>query len=73
MEVGPLARVLVASAAGSAEITTPVDRALHTLGLGQDALYSSIGRILTRALESEIVVERLQTWLERPVAEHGFR
>jgi hydrogenase large subunit len=64
MEVGPLARVLVASAAGSAEITTPVDRALHTLGLGQDALYSSIGRILTRALESEIVVERLQTWLD---------
>jgi len=47
MEVGPLARVLVASAAGSAEIATPVDRALHTLGLGQDALYSSIGRILT--------------------------
>ena len=63
MEVGPLARVLVAYAAGSAEITTPVNRALHTLGLGQDALYSSIGRILTRALESEIVVERLQTWL----------
>jgi len=64
MEVGPLARVLVGYAAGAAEVTAPVDRALRTLGYGRDALYSSIGRLLTRALESEIVVERLQGWLE---------
>ncbi len=64
MEVGPLARVLVAYAAGAAEITAPVDRALRTLGFGHEALYSSIGRLLARALESEVVVERLQGWLD---------
>jgi Ni,Fe-hydrogenase I large subunit len=64
MEVGPLARVLVGYAGSNAEVTAPVDRALATLGYGREALYSSIGRLLARALESQIVVERLQGWLD---------
>ena len=64
MEVGPLARLLVAYAAAVPEVVTPVDRALQTLGLAHEALYSSIGRVVARALESEIVVERLQGWLD---------
>jgi Ni,Fe-hydrogenase I large subunit len=64
MEVGPLARLLVAYAAGVSEVRTSVDRALSKLGVGPAALYSSLGRVITRALESEIVVERLQGWLD---------
>jgi len=63
MEVGPLARLLVAYAAGVPEVTSGLDRALATLQLKAAALYSTMGRVLTRALESELVVERLDGWL----------
>jgi Ni,Fe-hydrogenase I large subunit len=64
MEVGPLARLLVAYSAGVSEVKTAVDDALRTLGVGFDALYSTMGRIIARALESRIIAERLETWLD---------
>jgi len=63
MEVGPLARMLVAYASGVPEVRTTIDRTLSTLGVGRAALYSTIGRVAARALESQIVVERLEGWL----------
>jgi Ni,Fe-hydrogenase I large subunit len=63
MEVGPLARTLIAYAAGVSEMRSSVDAALQTLGVGHEALYSTLGRVLTRALESGVVVDRLDDWL----------
>ena len=64
MEVGPLARVLVAYAAGVPEVKEAVDATLKKLGAGPAALYSTLGRVAARALESQIVVGRLEGWLD---------
>jgi Ni,Fe-hydrogenase I large subunit len=63
-EVGPLARALVAYAGGVPEVKRSVDATLKKLGARPDALFSTLGRVAARALESEIVVERLAGWLE---------
>ena len=64
MEVGPLARLLVAYAAGVPEVKNTIASTLKKLGVGPEALYSTLGRVAARALESEIVVERLDGWLD---------
>jgi hydrogenase large subunit len=64
MEVGPLARMLVSYAAGVPEVRRRVGATLKALGAGPEALYSTLGRIAARALESEIVVTRLEGWLD---------
>jgi hydrogenase large subunit len=64
MEVGPLARLLVAYAAAVPEVKTILTSTLEKLGVGPEALYSTLGRVAARALESEIVVERLEGWLD---------
>jgi Ni,Fe-hydrogenase I large subunit len=65
MEVGPLARVLVAYASGVPAVTSRVDAALKQLGAPVSALYSTLGRVAARALETEIVVGRLEGWLDQ--------
>ena len=67
-EVGPLARVLVAYASGRAEVKAAVDGFLSRTGLGKDALFSTLGRIAARALETQILVNHLQGWLDQLVA-----
>jgi hydrogenase large subunit len=65
MEVGPLARALVAYAAGVPAVTRSVDATLKKLGAKPAALYSTLGRVAARALESEIVMSRLEGWLDQ--------
>lgn len=60
MEVGPLARMLVGYARGNAAIKGSVDDALGKLGLGQEALFSALGRTLARGLETKIMVDYLK-------------
>jgi len=60
MEVGPLARMLVGYARGNAAIKGSVDDALGRLGLGQDALFSALGRTLARGLETKLMVDYLK-------------
>ncbi len=64
MEVGPLARALVAYAAGVPAVKQSVDATLKKLGAKPAALYSTLGRVAARALESEIVMSRLEGWLD---------
>jgi len=64
MEVGPLARMLVAYASGQADITAGVDGILGELGVGPSALFSTLGRIAARALETKLIAARLGTWLD---------
>jgi hydrogenase large subunit len=53
MEVGPLARYLVAYARGREDIKEQVDRTLAELDLPITALFSTLGRTAARGLESQ--------------------
>lgn len=59
MEVGPLARFVVAYARGNKEIKGLVDDALRRLDLPVTALFSTLGRTLARALETKYCVNHL--------------
>ena len=53
MEVGPLARYLIAYARGREDIKEQVDSTLAELGLPITALFSTLGRTAARGLESQ--------------------
>ncbi len=55
MEVGPLARVLVAYASGSAEVKDLVGFALKKLDVPVGALFSTLGRTAARGLETILI------------------
>lgn len=59
MEVGPLARFVIAYAKGNKEIKGMVDDALKRLDLPLNAVFSTLGRTLARALESKYLVDHL--------------
>jgi len=63
MEVGPLARMLVAYAEGRADVGVVLERAMAALGLGPEGLFSTLGRVIARALEAEVVAGQLERWL----------
>ncbi|MBW2231227.1 MAG: nickel-dependent hydrogenase large subunit, partial [Deltaproteobacteria bacterium] len=52
MEVGPLARMLVAYGSGQPRVKALVDHVLSALGAGPAALHSTLGRIAARAIET---------------------
>jgi Ni,Fe-hydrogenase I large subunit len=64
MEVGPLARFLVAYASGQADVKTLVDSTLAKLKAPPAALFSTLGRIAARALETLLLSDRLVGWIE---------
>ncbi|MGO9026630.1 MAG: nickel-dependent hydrogenase large subunit, partial [Beijerinckiaceae bacterium] len=65
MEVGPLARMLVAYGAGRpAGVKVLVDKVLTTLGVGPAALFSTLGRIAARAVETQTMVESMGRWIQ---------
>jgi hydrogenase large subunit len=68
MEVGPLARVLMLYAKGHEQTRELVGYTLKTLGVGTEALFSTLGRTAARTLESKIVVEAMQGWLDSLMA-----
>jgi hydrogenase large subunit len=55
MEVGPLARVLVAYASGSKEVQELVNGALKQLDVPVGALFSALGRTAARGLETKLI------------------
>jgi hydrogenase large subunit len=65
MEVGPLARALVAYASGNADVKKRVDGALASLNLPPTALFSTMGRIAARALEADYMADNLSVWLDK--------
>lgn len=64
MEVGPLARLLVGYARGHGRIRALVDDALGRLGVGKENLYSTLGRMIARGLETRLLAEKLESWLD---------
>ncbi len=73
MEVGPLARQLVAYASGHARVKELVDGALAKLGVGTEALFSTLGRIAARAIETVVLSEKISDWVDELAANmaHG--
>jgi Ni,Fe-hydrogenase I large subunit len=64
MEVGPLARLVVGYASGQPEIKAAIDGVLKKLNAPPAVLFSTLGRIAARAIESLIMVRHLETWVE---------
>jgi Ni,Fe-hydrogenase I large subunit len=62
MEVGPAARMAVAYAARGQE-SVVIGRILANLGLAPEALGTTLGRVVARAIEAKLVVDRLDGWL----------
>jgi hydrogenase large subunit len=60
MEVGPLARYVVAYARGDEEIKDQVDGLLHDLGLPLTALFSTLGRTGARGLECSWTAHKMR-------------
>ena len=65
MEVGPLARLLVAYASGQPDVKAVVDATLAKLKAPPAALFSTLGRVAARALETQLLASRLVGWIEQ--------
>lgn len=62
-EVGPLARVLVAYATGQKDIKPLTDNVLKTLGVDANALFSTLGRMAAKGIETLVIGQRMRTWI----------
>ncbi len=71
MEVGPLARMLVAYASGHERVQAVVNSVLGTLGVGPEVLFSTLGRTAARCIEALVVAEKLGEWTDELVASMG--
>lgn len=65
MEVGPLARTLVAYASGHKRIQEVVNMVLGKLNAPPAALFSTLGRIAARGIETLVIAEKLPAWLDQ--------
>jgi len=63
MEVGPLARMLVAYASGVQEVKDLVNGALTKLNAPATALFSTLGRVAARALETQFLARHVTAWI----------
>ena len=68
MEVGPLARVLMLYARGHDQTKDLVDYTLRTMDAPVTALFSTLGRTAARTLETKIVADAMQGWMDQLLA-----
>ena len=68
MEVGPLARMLVAYASGHEQVKAKVDSVLSALGVGPEVLFSTLGRTAARCVETAVVAAKLKDWVDELAA-----
>jgi [NiFe] hydrogenase large subunit len=62
MEVGPLAQCLVSYVGGNKEIKDTTDMVLKKLGVGPEALFSTLGRIGARGIKCLVNAKRAEKW-----------
>jgi [NiFe] hydrogenase large subunit/hydrogenase large subunit len=67
MEVGPLARMLVAYASGHEDVQVMVKEVLDRLEVGPEALFSTLGRTAARGMETVLIARRMNRWYDRLV------
>ncbi len=68
MEVGPLARMLVAYASGHEDAVELINEVLGRLEVGPEALFSTLGRTAARGMETVLLARRMQKWYDDLVA-----
>ncbi len=69
MEVGPLARMLIAYASGHQRVQEVVNLVLKKLGnLPATVLFSTLGRIAARGVETLVTAEQLPVWIDQLAA-----
>ena len=77
MQVGPLARMLIAYGLDRpSRAKTLIDAALKQLSATPSALFSTLGRIAARAIEAQVLVESMGMWVEalaEQMARRDFR
>ncbi len=64
METGPLAQILVNYAKGNKAVVKYVDLVLKTLGVGPEALFSTLGRTAARGIETAVIADQMDTWIK---------
>jgi hydrogenase large subunit len=64
MEVGPLSRMLVAYASGQKEVKAMVNAVLAKFNAPPTALFSTLGRIAARALETQLLSNHIVEWID---------
>ena len=64
MEVGPLARVLLLYATGHAPTQELVNATLAQLKLPLGALFSTLGRVAARTLETKLFADQMAVWYQ---------
>ena len=68
MEVGPLARLLVAFASGNTDVKEVVTDALKRLNVPTAALFSTLGRTAARGLETQLVVHWMKEFYDELIS-----
>jgi [NiFe] hydrogenase large subunit/hydrogenase large subunit len=63
VEVGPLARMVIAYAAGHKEAKGLIDFVLGKLGVGPAALFSTLGRTAARGIETKLIADKLPSYI----------
>ncbi len=63
-EVGPLAQTLVSYARGHKPTVDAVTYVLTQLGVGPEALFSTLGRTAARGIETLLIANQTQAWVE---------
>jgi len=71
MEVGPLARMLVAYGLGQPRVKELVGSVLGQLKVGPEALFSTLGRIAARCIETVLLAEKIDDWVDALAANMG--
>lgn len=67
-EVGPLARFIIGYAKGDERIKGLVDYTLKATGLPVTVLFSTLGRTAARALETKLVADYTENWVNELIA-----
>jgi len=67
MQVGPLARMLVAYGSGHKEAQSLVGEVLKKLDVGPAALFSTLGRTAARGIETVMIARRMNSWFDQLV------
>jgi [NiFe] hydrogenase large subunit/hydrogenase large subunit len=64
MEVGPLSRMLVSYASGHPRVKELVGAVLKQLNVGPETLFSTLGRVAARGIETQVLAERMEAWVD---------
>ena len=67
MQVGPLARMLVAYASNHPDVKPMVTDLLGRLKVGPEVLFSTLGRTAARGMETVLLARRMNVWFDQLV------